>query len=45
VEKRIRELASAGATEFVAGEFPVGDDAMASLARTRALLQSLVGKV
>ena len=45
VEARIRELASAGATEFVAGEFPVGNDPEASIARTRALLKSLVGKV
>jgi F420-dependent oxidoreductase-like protein len=45
VENQIREVASAGATEFGAAEFPVGDDAKASLARTRALLKSLVGKV
>ena len=40
VEARIRELASAGATEFVAGEFPVGNDPEASIARTRALLRA-----
>jgi F420-dependent oxidoreductase-like protein len=45
VEKQIRAVASAGSTEFAAAEFPVGDDAKASLARTRALLKSLVGKV
>ena len=45
VERQIREIASAGATEFVAAEFPVGDDAQASLARTRALLRGLIGKV
>jgi hypothetical protein len=45
VEQRIRAVASAGSTEFAAAEFPVGEDAKASLARTRALLKSLVGKV
>ena len=45
VEKQLRDIASAGATDFLAGAFPVGDDAPASLARTRALLKSLVGKL
>ncbi len=45
VEQQIRALASAGATDFVAPIFPVGPDAAASLARTRALLRSLIGKV
>lgn len=45
VERQIRDLASAGATDFIAPLFPVGDDAAASLARTRALVKSLVGKV
>ncbi|MEO6196759.1 MAG: LLM class F420-dependent oxidoreductase [Dehalococcoidia bacterium] len=45
VERRIRELAAAGATDFLAGEFPVGDDPAASLKRTRDLLRNLVGKV
>lgn len=45
VEQQIRGLASAGATDFLAASFPVGDDAMGSLARTRALVQSLVGKI
>jgi len=45
VEQQIRDLASAGATDFVAPMVPVGADADASLARTRALLKSLVGKV
>jgi F420-dependent oxidoreductase-like protein len=45
VERQIRALASAGATDFVAPVFPVGPDAAASLARTRALLKSLIGKV
>ena len=45
VEKQVRALASAGATDFLATEFPVEDDVEESLARTRALLRSLVGKV
>ncbi len=45
VEAGIRALASAGATDFLAASFPVGDDAMGSLGRTRALLKSLIGKV
>lgn len=45
VERQLRALASAGATDFFAPMFPVGDDAQASLARTRALLKSLVGKI
>lgn len=44
-ERRIRDFASAGATEFLAASFPVGDDPKASLARTRDLIKSLVGKV
>ena len=45
VERQIRGIASAGATDFDAAIFPTGTDAAASMARTRALLQSLVGKV
>ncbi len=45
VEKQIRALASAGATDFAASAYPVGDDAGASLARTHALLKGLLGKV
>jgi alkanesulfonate monooxygenase SsuD/methylene tetrahydromethanopterin reductase-like flavin-dependent oxidoreductase (luciferase family) len=45
VERQIRELASTGATDFFGALFPVGEDAKGSLARSRALLQSLVGKV
>ena len=45
VETRLRALASAGATDFLASIFPTGDDAEASVARTRALLKSLVGRV
>lgn len=45
VEQQIRDVASAGATEFVANSFPADDDAKASLARTNALLKSLIGKI
>jgi 5,10-methylenetetrahydromethanopterin reductase len=45
VEQQLRSIASAGATDFLAGMFPVGDDAQASLGRTRALLKDLVGKI
>jgi len=45
VEKQLRDLASAGATDFLAGMFPVGDDVQASLGRTRTLLKGLVGKI
>jgi F420-dependent oxidoreductase-like protein len=45
VERQIRDVASAGATDFVAPMFPTGPDTRASFARTRALLKSLIGKV
>lgn len=45
VEQQLRNVASAGATEFVASSFPADSDAKASLARTRALLKSLIGKI
>ncbi|HZP57822.1 MAG TPA: TIGR03564 family F420-dependent LLM class oxidoreductase [Dehalococcoidia bacterium] len=45
VERQVRDLAAAGATDLVGALFPVGDDAAASIARSRALLQSLIGKV
>lgn len=45
VEARLRALASAGATDFLASIFPTGADAAKSVARTRALLKSLVGRV
>ncbi|HUF52942.1 MAG TPA: LLM class F420-dependent oxidoreductase [Dehalococcoidia bacterium] len=45
VEAKIRNVGSAGATEFVAAEFPAGADTRASLERTRSLLKSLTGKV
>jgi F420-dependent oxidoreductase-like protein len=45
VEKQLRAVASAGATDFLAAVFPAEADAGPSMARTRALLKSLVGKV
>jgi len=45
VEKRLRRIADAGATDLLAAMFPVGQDEKASVARTRALLKSLVGKI
>ena len=45
LEQQVRALASAGTTDFLASIYPVGDDAAASVARTRALVNSLVGKV
>lgn len=45
VERLLRGLASAGATDFDGAIFPAGPDPMASMTRTRALLASLVGKV
>ncbi len=45
VERQLRSLASAGATDLLASIFPVQDDADASIARTHALLKELVGKV
>jgi F420-dependent oxidoreductase-like protein len=44
-ERQIKDFASVGVTEFLAASFPVGDDPHASLARTHALVKSLVGKV
>lgn len=43
VAAQIQALADAGATDFWAAPFPVGDDRSGSRARTRALLDSLVG--
>lgn len=45
VEKGIRAVALAGATEFAVAAYPVGDDPAASLARTRACVKSLIGKL
>ena len=45
VERQLRALAEAGATDLLASIFPVGDDREASVGRTRRLLKSLVGKI
>jgi len=45
VERQVRAVASAGATDFAAVIYPAGDDPAASVARTRALVHSLIGKV
>jgi F420-dependent oxidoreductase-like protein len=45
VERQLRALASAGATDFLAPIFPSGPDARSSMERTRSLLKSLIGKV
>lgn len=45
VERQLRDLASAGATDFLTGMFTVGDDPQASLRRTTECLRGLVGKV
>jgi F420-dependent oxidoreductase-like protein len=45
VERQIRDIASAGATEFIGAAFPVGDDQDASMSRTIETLKNLVGKV
>ena len=44
VEEQLRALAEIGATDLLATIFPV-DDSETSVARTRALLQSLVGRI
>jgi F420-dependent oxidoreductase-like protein len=45
VERQLRAFAAAGATDFLASIFPAEDDAAASMARTRALLKGLLGRV
>jgi alkanesulfonate monooxygenase SsuD/methylene tetrahydromethanopterin reductase-like flavin-dependent oxidoreductase (luciferase family) len=45
VEQQLRDLAAAGATDFAAAIFPVGDDAAASMARTHELVKGLVGEI
>lgn len=45
VERQLRAFADAGATDFIASVFPVGDDTEASASRTRELLKGLVGKI
>lgn len=45
VEKQLRTLSNSGSTDFLASIFPDNDDSDASVARTRALLKNLVGKL
>ena len=45
VAEQLRAYAAAGATDFLASVFPVGNDEDASLARSNDLLKSLVGKL
>ena len=45
VEQQLRAYASLGASDALVLPYPVGEDADASLARTRALLTSLVGRI
>ena len=45
VERQLRSFADAGTTDLLASVFPVGDDQQGSVARTRALLKSLVGNI
>lgn len=44
VREQIEALAAAGVTEFVAAPFAVGDDARASLARTREALKACLSR-
>ena len=45
VTEQLAVVAEAGATELLASIFPHGDDEEASVARTRALIKSLIGKL
>jgi F420-dependent oxidoreductase-like protein len=45
VEAQLRAFAAAGATEFMATPFAVGDNVAASVQRTRELLKALAGKI
>jgi F420-dependent oxidoreductase-like protein len=45
VAAKLRAFAAAGATDFAATPFAVGDNVAASVQRTRELLKGLVGKV
>ena len=45
VAEQLKVYADAGATDFLASVFPVGNDEEASLARSNELLKSLVGKL
>ncbi len=43
--QQLKAFANVGATEFMAAVMPVGNDAQESVARTKRLLASLVGKL
>ena len=45
VEEQLRAYAEAGATDIAAQIYPVGSDPYESIARTRKLLQSLIGRL
>jgi len=45
VEKQLRALASIGVTDIVATIYGTGDDGAGSVARTRAMLKGLVGRI
>ena len=45
IERRLRRLAAAGVTDFVAAPFPVGSDRSESLRRTRDFLASLAPEI
>ena len=45
VERQLRALADSGATDLLANIVPVGEDTTSSVARTRALLKGLIGKI
>ena len=45
VTEQLKAYVDAGATDFLASVFPVGNDEQASLARSNDLLKSLVGKL
>jgi len=45
VERELRALAAVGVTDFLAPIFPSGNNAGASMQRTRELLRSLVGTI
>jgi hypothetical protein len=45
VERQLREVADAGATDLIAWAYPVGEDKALSLDRTWALLGGLAGEI
>jgi F420-dependent oxidoreductase-like protein len=45
VERQIRAFAAAGATDFVASIYPVGEDSQKSIQRSGEFLKTLIGKL